>query len=261
VTRSNGTGVIAIFFTRALLCLFPLLALWYWAREWVVIPVAWLAEQAMLFFFSRWVTGSELHGVNQTLLTVLNVPHPSGQVAAIAPGGGIDLLLRLALASGSICCGTRQGLVVEVATVHRRAAALPSLGRLFVVVAASGRAGGRVHPSQNLLQRVGSELDRAWVPVRLFADAHLGAAVAVVVFRAAVCDHCGGGGCNARVGGGARALNLFALQLQQLSHRLFAPNQTAVATVEQHLRNQGLTVLARGWPHALRRRDQRRQVR
>jgi hypothetical protein len=89
VTRSNGTGVIAIFFTRALLCLFPLLALWYWAREWVVIPVAWLAEQAMLFFFSRWVTGSELHGVNQTLLTVLNVPHPSGQVADLLPEAGV----------------------------------------------------------------------------------------------------------------------------------------------------------------------------
>jgi hypothetical protein len=85
MSRSNSAGVIAIFFARALLCLFPLLALWYWAREWVVMPVAWLAEQAMLFFFSRWVTGSELHGVTQTLLTALSVPHTSGRLADLSP--------------------------------------------------------------------------------------------------------------------------------------------------------------------------------
>ena len=106
MTRPNSTGVIAIFFARALLCLFPLLALWYWAREWVVMPVAWLADQAMLFFFSRWVTGSELHGVNQALLTVLNVPHPSGHVADLSPEAvvltycyGLPLLVALFVAA------------------------------------------------------------------------------------------------------------------------------------------------------------------
>lgn len=83
--RFNNSGVIAIFFVRALLSLLPLLALWYWARDWVVKPVAWLAEQAMLFFFSRWVLGSELHGVNQVLLTVLTVPHASGRTADLTP--------------------------------------------------------------------------------------------------------------------------------------------------------------------------------
>lgn len=103
---NSSSGVIAIFFVRALVCLFPLLALWYWAREWVVQPVAWLAEQAMLFFFSRWVVGSELHGVNQVLLTVLTVPHTSGRTADLAPEAvvltycyGLPLLVALFVAA------------------------------------------------------------------------------------------------------------------------------------------------------------------
>ncbi len=83
--RGNSSGVIAIFFARALFCLFPLLALWYWARDWVVQPVAWLAEHAMVFFFSHWAVDSELRGVSQTLLTVLTVPHASGRAADLAP--------------------------------------------------------------------------------------------------------------------------------------------------------------------------------
>jgi hypothetical protein len=106
MNKGSSTGVIAIFFARALLCLGPLLALWYWAREWVVQPVAWLAEQAMLFFFSRWVLGSELHGVNQVLLTVLTLPHPSGRTADLAPEAvvltycyGLPLLVALFIAA------------------------------------------------------------------------------------------------------------------------------------------------------------------
>lgn len=104
--QSTNTGVIAIFFARALLCLGPLLALWYWAREWVVMPAAWLAEHTMEFFFSRWVVGSELHGVNQVLLTTLTVPHPSGRVADLAPDVvvltycyGLPLLVALFIAA------------------------------------------------------------------------------------------------------------------------------------------------------------------
>jgi hypothetical protein len=106
VRQPNSTGVIAIFFVRALLSLAPLLALWYWAREWVVQPVAWLAEHAMVFFFSRWAVGSELHGVNQTLLTVLTVPHASGLTADLAPEAvvltycyGLPLLVALFVAA------------------------------------------------------------------------------------------------------------------------------------------------------------------
>jgi hypothetical protein len=106
VTSPNSNGVIAIFFFKALLCLFPALAVWYWAREWVVLPVAWLAEQAMVFFFSRWVIGSELHGVTQTLLTVLTVPHTSGRVAELLPEAvvltycyGLPLLVALFVAA------------------------------------------------------------------------------------------------------------------------------------------------------------------
>ncbi|XVJ71322.1 MAG: hypothetical protein HEQ39_18270 [Rhizobacter sp.] len=103
---ANSSGVIAIFFVRALFCLFPLLALWYWARDWVVQPVAWLAEQAMVYFFSRWAVGSELHGVSQTLLTVLTVPHASGRVADLTPETvvltycyGLPLLVALFVAA------------------------------------------------------------------------------------------------------------------------------------------------------------------
>jgi hypothetical protein len=104
--RLNTTGVIAIFFLRALLCLFPALALWYWAREWVVRPVAWLAEHAMVYFFSRWASGSELQGVHQILLTVLTVPHASGRTADLAPEAvvltycyGLPLMVALFVAA------------------------------------------------------------------------------------------------------------------------------------------------------------------
>ncbi|WP_263144136.1 exosortase H-associated membrane protein [Pseudomonas sp. RIT-PI-AD] len=97
---------IICFFLRALVLLGPVLALWYWLRELLVRPAAWLAEKAMGAFFSDWVRGSELTGVSQTLLTSLQVPHASGRLAELTPEVhlltccyGLPLLITLLLAA------------------------------------------------------------------------------------------------------------------------------------------------------------------
>lgn len=97
---------IAGFFLRAVLMLVPALGLWFWLREQLVVPVAWLAERAMGLFFSDWVRGSELTGVTQTLLTSLRIPHASGRLAELTPEAhlltycyGLPLLVALLLAA------------------------------------------------------------------------------------------------------------------------------------------------------------------
>jgi hypothetical protein len=104
LVRRPGS-VIGGFFVRALLYLIPALALWYWVRDYVVMPVAWLAEQAMRHLFPGWVSGTELDGINQTLVTRLGVP-VSGRVADLMPEVsvltycyGLPLLLALFLAA------------------------------------------------------------------------------------------------------------------------------------------------------------------
>lgn len=99
------SSVIAGFFARAVLGLIPALALWYWGRDYVVIPVAWLAEILMRYFFPGWVSGTELDGINQILITRLGVP-VSGRVADLMPEAsvltycyGLPLLLALFLAA------------------------------------------------------------------------------------------------------------------------------------------------------------------
>lgn len=100
------SSVIAIFFVRALAFLVPTLALWYWARNYVVMPVAWLAGTFMQGYFPGWVSGIELNGINLTLLTRLAVAQGSGQVAELAPEVsvltycyGLPLLAALFLAA------------------------------------------------------------------------------------------------------------------------------------------------------------------
>jgi hypothetical protein len=104
----RGLSVIGGFFLRALLALIPALALWYWAREWVVKPVAWLVERVMLWFFPGWVYGTELEGTAQALLTTIRVPQPGGRIAELAPEVnvltycyGLPMLLALLIASRS----------------------------------------------------------------------------------------------------------------------------------------------------------------
>lgn len=77
-------SIIGGFFLRALLWLAPALTLWYLARDWIVKPVAWLSEIAMRHSFPLWVTGSELDGTVQILLTSIRVMQ-GGQVGELTP--------------------------------------------------------------------------------------------------------------------------------------------------------------------------------
>lgn len=80
-----GLSVVGGFFWRAILALVPALAIWYWAKGWLLLPVAWLTERTMLHFFPNWVRGTELEGVSLALLTSIRVPQSSGAIAELAP--------------------------------------------------------------------------------------------------------------------------------------------------------------------------------
>jgi hypothetical protein len=102
----KARSVVAGFFVRTLLWLVPALALWYWARNFVVMPVAWLAGGIMRYLFPHWVSGTELDGITQTLITRLGVPQAGGQLADLTPEVGVltycyglPLLLALFLAA------------------------------------------------------------------------------------------------------------------------------------------------------------------
>ncbi len=98
-------SIIGGFFVRALFWLAPALTLWYLAREWVVVPVAWLSETVMRHTFPLWVTGSELEGTTQFLLTSIPVIR-SGQLGELIPSApvlsycyGLPLFAALLLAA------------------------------------------------------------------------------------------------------------------------------------------------------------------
>jgi len=100
-------GVIAGWVLRTLAWLAPALALWYWLRESLVTPVAWLAERAMMGFFPGWVYGVRLEATTATLRTILKVPAATGGFAELAPAVavlpycyGLPLLAALLAASG-----------------------------------------------------------------------------------------------------------------------------------------------------------------
>ena len=78
-------SIIGGFFLRTVLLLIPMLALWYWAREWVVAPPAWLAGKALQFQFPSWVLGIEREGLHHVLLTNLKVVTPNRQVGELTP--------------------------------------------------------------------------------------------------------------------------------------------------------------------------------
>ena len=99
-------SLIGSFFLRVLTWLIPLLLLWYVGRHWMVKPPAWVAEKAMLGFFHYWVTGSEMDGTTQTLLSELHVHSPDGRVGELTPtvnilsyAYGTPLALALLLAT------------------------------------------------------------------------------------------------------------------------------------------------------------------
>lgn len=102
----RGLSVIGGFFLRAVFWLVPALALWFWGREWVVLPVAWLVEQALLTFFPGWVYGAVLDGTNLELLTTIRVPQQGGAIAELVPDAnvlkycyGLPMLVALVLAA------------------------------------------------------------------------------------------------------------------------------------------------------------------
>lgn len=100
-------GVIAGWVLRTLAWLAPALALWYWLREALVAPVAWLAERAMMGIFPGWVYGVGLEGTTATLRTILKVPTATGGFVELAPAVavlpycyGLPLLAALLAATG-----------------------------------------------------------------------------------------------------------------------------------------------------------------
>lgn len=94
------------FFGAALLWLVVALAVWYPLRHWMVLPSAWLAGEVMTSLFPRWVTGVELAGNTQVLLTSLRVWSPDNRPGELAPEAnglvyayGAPLLAALLLAA------------------------------------------------------------------------------------------------------------------------------------------------------------------
>ena len=83
--RSAVTGFLA----RTLLWFAAALTLWYLARDWVVVPPAWLAEHAMLRAFPEWVRGADLAGQMQTLQTSLTVVAPDGRIGEATVEAGL----------------------------------------------------------------------------------------------------------------------------------------------------------------------------
>lgn len=103
---ARTTGTLKGFFAAALLWLVVALAVWYPLRQWLVLPSGWLAGEVMTSLFPGWVTGVELAGNTQVLLTSLRVWSPGNRLGALAPEAnglayayGAPLLAALLLAA------------------------------------------------------------------------------------------------------------------------------------------------------------------
>ncbi|MEO8247856.1 MAG: exosortase H-associated membrane protein [Burkholderiales bacterium] len=86
--QRRAIGSIGGFFARVLLFFAIALALWYAARQWVVLPPAWLAEHVMGWAFPHWVRGAEAAGDVQTLITALTVAAPDGRIGEVTVEAG-----------------------------------------------------------------------------------------------------------------------------------------------------------------------------
>ena len=103
---ARTAGTLKGFFASALLWLLLALAVWYPLRHWMVLAPAWLAGEAMTAAFPRWVTGVQLDGGTQVLLTKLRVWSADNRLGELAPevnglvyAYGAPLLAALLLAS------------------------------------------------------------------------------------------------------------------------------------------------------------------
>ena len=99
-------GAVTAFFMRTLLWLLVALALWFFVRDYAVLPTTWLAEYAMAGLFPRWVQGTEMQGTTQLLLTSLRIRSADGRVGdlvaqsnVLAYAYGLPLLVALLLGS------------------------------------------------------------------------------------------------------------------------------------------------------------------
>ena len=102
-------SVIGGFFIKTILALIPALALWFWAREWLIQPVGWLSTQLMMGLFPTWVAGTTLDGTTLTLLTTVELPSDRpGMSARLAPSAnlltycyGLPMFAALLVAAGA----------------------------------------------------------------------------------------------------------------------------------------------------------------
>lgn len=81
----GSNRAVAGFFLRTLFWLAISLTVWYLARDFVVRPAAWLAGEVMRTTFPYWVTGTELTGTQQTLLTKLMAQDAGGRWGQLSP--------------------------------------------------------------------------------------------------------------------------------------------------------------------------------
>lgn len=103
---ARTAGTLKGFFVSALLWLMVALAVWYPLRHWMVLAPAWLAGQVMAVVFPRWVTGVQIEGSMQVLVTTLRVWSADNRLGDLAPevnglvyAYGAPLLAALLLAS------------------------------------------------------------------------------------------------------------------------------------------------------------------
>lgn len=82
---ARPAGTLKGFFAAAVLWLLVALAVWYPLRHWLVLPSAWLAREVMAAAFPRWVTGAQLEGSTQVLLTTLRVWSADNRPGELAP--------------------------------------------------------------------------------------------------------------------------------------------------------------------------------
>lgn len=81
----RSSTLIAGFFARTIAWLVPCLAIWFLLRTWMAVPPASLAGWAAHAIFPFWVTGSELHGTQHTLITTLAARGADGRIGDLAP--------------------------------------------------------------------------------------------------------------------------------------------------------------------------------
>ena len=103
---SHNGPTLGGFFLRTLLWLMLALAVWYPLRHWMVLGPAWLAGEVMTAAFPRWVTGAQIDGGMQVLITKLRILGAGNRVGELAPevnglsyAYGAPLLVALLLAS------------------------------------------------------------------------------------------------------------------------------------------------------------------